>query len=191
MTHGYIDQNKIADIVEKTFNIVYGQPLYDTVFKQAASIMEGIIRLHPFPDGNKRTALLAAHAFLFTNGQYMVVPPDTVRFMVNIAQSTTHTSEEISKLIDNIAAWMEKRTAATYDEYKSLFSKYFKRPILVLRFFSFIRIGRIYARRKIAYWFALDIDPEYGKDVIQTMSFLLKLTQGMKNAIQYVSEHEK
>ncbi len=43
----------------------YGQP---TVYELAAAYCFGIIRNHPFVDGNKRTGLLAAHAFLALNG---------------------------------------------------------------------------------------------------------------------------
>ena len=43
----------------------YGKP---TLFDLAASYAFGIIRNHPFADGNKRTALVAAIVFLELNG---------------------------------------------------------------------------------------------------------------------------
>ena len=39
-----------------------------TLFDLAASLCHGLCKNHPFLDGNKRTALLAARAFLFQNG---------------------------------------------------------------------------------------------------------------------------
>ena len=39
-----------------------------TLFDLAASLCHGVCKNNPFLDGNKRTALLAARAFLFLNG---------------------------------------------------------------------------------------------------------------------------
>lgn len=39
-----------------------------SVFQLASTYCEGIVNNHPFADGNKRTGLLAARAFLFRNG---------------------------------------------------------------------------------------------------------------------------
>ena len=44
---------------------VYGEP---SVFNLAAAYAFGIIRNHPFVDGNKRTGFLAAYVFLDLNG---------------------------------------------------------------------------------------------------------------------------
>ncbi len=43
----------------------YGEP---SVFDLAAAYAFGIIRNHPFVDGNKRTGFLAAYVFLYLNG---------------------------------------------------------------------------------------------------------------------------
>lgn len=43
----------------------YGKP---SVFDLAAAYAYGIIRNHPFADGNKRTGFLAAYVFLHSNG---------------------------------------------------------------------------------------------------------------------------
>ncbi len=44
---------------------VHGEP---SIFDPAAAYAFGIIRNHPFVDGNKRTAFLAAYVFLDLNG---------------------------------------------------------------------------------------------------------------------------
>ena len=51
--------------VEATFG---GQFLNETVFEMAAAYLYSICRNHPFLDGNKRTALACALAFLRLNG---------------------------------------------------------------------------------------------------------------------------
>ena len=45
----------------------FGYDAGATVFELAAAYAFGIVRNHPFVDGNKRTGLLAVHAFLFLN----------------------------------------------------------------------------------------------------------------------------
>ena len=42
-----------------------------TVFQAAAAIASGISRNHPFLDGNKRAAFLAAYTVLWMNGYYL------------------------------------------------------------------------------------------------------------------------
>lgn len=55
-------------------------------FELAAAYCSGIVRNHPFIDGNKRTGLLAANAFLDLNG-YSFRPDeaDAVNFIVALA----------------------------------------------------------------------------------------------------------
>jgi len=50
--------------VEATFDEVF---LHETIFEMAAAYLYGICRNHPFVDGNKRTAVAAALAFLRMN----------------------------------------------------------------------------------------------------------------------------
>lgn len=45
-----------------------GKDLYPTVFDKAAALFESLIKNHPFVDGNKRTAFVAAVTFLEING---------------------------------------------------------------------------------------------------------------------------
>jgi death on curing protein len=58
------------------------------VFRLAASYAFGIIKNHPFLDGNKRTGVLAIEAFLYRNG--IIFDPaeaDTVKTAVAVATS--------------------------------------------------------------------------------------------------------
>lgn len=57
-----------------------------SIFELAAAYCFGIVRDHPFVDGNKRAGLLAARAFLFKNG-YRFVPDEaeTVRMIEGVA----------------------------------------------------------------------------------------------------------
>jgi len=62
---GVRDEGLLDSALARTKQIVaYGQP---TVARLAASYAYGIARNHPFVDGNKRTALMAAYIFLRIN----------------------------------------------------------------------------------------------------------------------------
>ena len=158
--------------------------MHDTVFKQAAALMEGIIRLHPFPDGNKRTALLTAWSFLFISGHYLVTPLDTIRFMVDVAKNGGRTGEEITELVEYMAAWLEERTATTSTSHKALAHKYMIKPARRLLLVSLTIVGMLYAHYKLKYWLASDTHPQYAKDKWRTMTFLFGLTFGVDKWIK-------
>jgi death on curing protein len=69
---------------------VYGER---DIYVLATAYCSGITRNHPFADGNKRTAFLAAYTFLGINGYDLIAPEDeAVRFMVGL--TTRELSEE-------------------------------------------------------------------------------------------------
>lgn len=59
---GKLDSGKIDLVLEKLTLAPFGsKEKYDTVYKKAVCLLEGFCRGHVFADGNKRTALVAAH----------------------------------------------------------------------------------------------------------------------------------
>ena len=72
-----------------------------TLFDLAAVLCHGLAKNHPFLDGNKRTALLAARAFLFLNG-YAFEPNevDEVEMMVRVADGRIDQ--------DTLAPWFKR-----------------------------------------------------------------------------------
>ena len=58
------------------------------LMRQAASLLWGIIKNHPFLDGNKRTAYVVTQAFLRDNGLSIQAPKDErFRFIIAIAEN--------------------------------------------------------------------------------------------------------
>lgn len=108
---GHVNRQAVAGIVDSAFESFYGRPLHGTIYGQAAALMENVIRFHPFPDGNKRTALLAACSFLEANGHRVSIPPDTVKFVVGVARNTAVSAVETLELVDGIAVWLESMAA--------------------------------------------------------------------------------
>lgn len=81
--------------------LAYGEPPPDLVSLAAAYAYE-IARDHPFVDGNKRTALVAARTFLILNGVDLDATQDEkVLTFLNLAEGAI--SEE------EIADWIRKR----------------------------------------------------------------------------------
>lgn len=98
-TPGVRDQGLLESALSRPRNRhAYGDA--PTLFELAAAYCTGIVRNHPFVDGNKRTGLLAARAFLFRNG-YRLVPDEdeTVDVIEGVAAGNVSESE--------LTEWME------------------------------------------------------------------------------------
>jgi death-on-curing protein len=63
---GIRDEGLLDSAINKPKNLfAYGQP---TIFELAASYATGLVKNHPFLDGNKRIGFMAAYVFLGANG---------------------------------------------------------------------------------------------------------------------------
>ncbi len=66
----------------------------DDLFALAAAYTMGLARNHPFADGNKRVALIAAYIFLSRNGFSLLLPEaETVIVMNRVAAGTLDETE--------------------------------------------------------------------------------------------------
>lgn len=54
-----------AALARPLHKITYSEP---SIFDLAAAYLHGIVRNHPYVDGNKRTGFIAAFTFLYING---------------------------------------------------------------------------------------------------------------------------
>lgn len=62
------DVGSLASACERPRAGVYGEEAYPTIWEKAAALLQSIACNHAFVDGNKRTAWVAAVAFLDYNG---------------------------------------------------------------------------------------------------------------------------
>jgi len=170
VARGRIDKNKIEAIAAKPYMTLYGHTKYYTIYKKAACYLEGIVRMHPFPDGNKRTAILAASSFLRFNGHHLVIPLDTVKFLVCVAREEGRTEEEIDMLIDRIATWLEKRTATGAESLEEKIEQYISAPILEL-----LKSEKDHVTRTLDDWLATDFHPEYRRNIDYIVQFLTRI----------------
>jgi death-on-curing protein len=81
---GLRDENMLESAMARAENKAnYGDP---TIEELAAAYLFGIARNHAFIDGNKRTAIVAAGAFLVLNGYQLVADQGTVyEFVMGVA----------------------------------------------------------------------------------------------------------
>jgi len=88
---GVRDATLLDSALDKPKNLfAYGDK--PSLFDLAAALCVGIVQNHPCLDGNKRTGLLAARAFLFLNGQvFEPTEVDEVNMMVGVADGTVDT----------------------------------------------------------------------------------------------------
>ncbi len=66
---GVRDQGLLESALGRPQNL-YAYQEESTIYELATAYCAGIVRNHPFVDGNKRAGLLAARAFLFLNGYH-------------------------------------------------------------------------------------------------------------------------
>lgn len=65
---GIRDENLLESAIEAPFQTFGGQDLYPALIEKAARLCYGLVKNHPFLDGNKRTGIHVALVFLEING---------------------------------------------------------------------------------------------------------------------------
>jgi len=79
--------------------LVGGSEQYPELYQKAAILMETITKLHPFTDGNKRCAMMAAEYMIYRNNCELILPLKTIRFSVDIA------TDDQDKMREEIQKW--------------------------------------------------------------------------------------
>lgn len=97
-------ENLLSMAATVPFGKTFGTAVYDTPFKAAASLMQEVLRLHPFSDGNKRTGLLAACVLLTINGIRIDLQPDAADVALKVA------AEHNRDHVEWLAKWFEEST---------------------------------------------------------------------------------
>lgn len=100
--YGVRDEKLLNAALAAPFHTFGGVDLYPTVTEKAARLAYGLIKNHPFVDGNKRVAALALKAFLELNGvQINDSPEDLAVCMYSVAAG------EASE--DDLIQWLRER----------------------------------------------------------------------------------
>lgn len=100
---GILCEGLIELCVESPQRIAFGYEPHKTLIEKAAALMYNVITLHPFIDGNKRTAYVTTETFLRFNGYKIVATKDEgVEISLKIANGNMG--------IKAITSWLEEHT---------------------------------------------------------------------------------
>lgn len=80
-----------------------GEDLHPGLLRKAAALFDGLIRNHPFVDGNKRIALASTGLFLERNGRRFVATNED-------AESFTLTAADEHLSLEEIEIWLDRNT---------------------------------------------------------------------------------
>lgn len=98
---GILNESNLEICLKKPQTIFYGYDPFPNLFEKASVYLQSIICLHPFVDGNKRTALTVTEMFLEENEWYLEdIVTNDVDFLMKIE------AEEVT--IKEIASWLKK-----------------------------------------------------------------------------------
>jgi death-on-curing protein len=93
-THGLRDLGLLESALAAPRATFGGDFLHGTLPEMAAAYLYHLVRNHPFLDGNKRTGLAAAIAFLGTNDLWLEADPDSlVALVVGVAEGRVGKAE--------------------------------------------------------------------------------------------------
>ncbi len=112
---GMRDAAMLHAAVARPFATFGGEPLYASEFEQAAALFHSLIKSHPFLDGTKRTAFLAALWFLRLYGHTIptrLPHPEVVTFCVEVAEENAP-PERSPRTVAEIAAWFRNLISQT------------------------------------------------------------------------------
>ncbi|MEI8284297.1 MAG: type II toxin-antitoxin system death-on-curing family toxin [bacterium] len=98
---GIRDEGLLDSALNKPMHLFsYGKP---SVFEMAASYALGIVKNHPFLDGNKRTGFVAAALFIESNG-FSFQASEEEAVLETLALAASKSTEE------DYAAWLERNS---------------------------------------------------------------------------------
>ena len=102
LSSGVRDENLLASAVNTPFQTFMGNDLYPSIYDKAAQLCYGIVKNHPFTDGNKRTALHSMYVYLIINGFDITASQQEVEnLIINVAAGNIINVELVQWLRDN------------------------------------------------------------------------------------------
>ena len=103
---GVRDEDGLLSAIARPFHTFGGDDLYESAFGKAAALLESLCNNHPFLDGNKRTALVAAAYLLHKLEMEIDVPVDEGEaFMLRVAQGQC----DVASIATQLEAWRRER----------------------------------------------------------------------------------
>jgi len=108
--HGITNPGGLESSLERPFTKFGGIELFPDLVSKIAALLHSLIAFHPFADGNKRTALVAADVCLRLNGYRLVPSADVEPFFWSVARGEKEIDEITKWLKDHIEHWPQEQT---------------------------------------------------------------------------------
>jgi death-on-curing protein len=98
--HGIINPIALESVLSRPFSSFEGKELFPDMWSKIAALVHSLIAFHPFTDGNKRTAFVAAEVILKLNGYHIPPAIEHEAFFWAIARG--------EKSIEEIQDWLTR-----------------------------------------------------------------------------------
>ncbi len=104
-SHGLRDRGLLESAIYRCQATFGGSDLYPDIWTKAAALLHGLLKNHPFVDGNKRTAYTSAARFMHLNGHGLRPTREEAKsFLLDV---------EANRLtVDQMAPWLQKHSRA-------------------------------------------------------------------------------
>jgi death-on-curing protein len=99
---GILNESAIEACLLRPFAAFEGHELYPDLLDKVAALIHGIITAHPFVDGNKRVALVAADVCMRINGKRIRPSSEVEAFFWSIARGEQN--------VEQIRDWLVQHT---------------------------------------------------------------------------------
>ena len=100
---GVLNKNTLEAALHRPFSTACGQELYPTPALKVAALIEGIITMHPFLDGNKRTGIYLGLAVMKQNFPVIREPTDAEIEEIAVAVAIREVT------MPQLAEWLKSR----------------------------------------------------------------------------------
>ena len=98
--HGIINPIALESVLLRPFSSFEGKELFPDMWSKIAALVHSLIAFHPFIDGNKRTAFVAAEVILNLNGYHITPDFEHEAFFWAMARG--------EKSIEEIQVWLKR-----------------------------------------------------------------------------------
>lgn len=98
--YGIRDEDQLESAILKPYTSAFGQDIYSSFFNKAGALLDALARLHPFADGNKRTAWGSMEWVLSNNGYKLNVNYDEGRDILVKIINDDIDNDELSKWLE-------------------------------------------------------------------------------------------
>lgn len=156
MREKIINKGQLEFALEKPkIKFVGQQEQYPELYQKAAILMETITKSHPFSDGNKRCAMMAAEYMIYRNNCELVLPLKSIRFSVDIAM------DEKDEMREEIHKWFKVHIAKNAFQISVLLMEQIEEESIINNLLQEKKYDE--AEKLVSLWMAFDTYPEHKK----------------------------